>query len=533
MLLACSLAALALAGSPAGGRHLETTIQDDAVLLSSAPAAVREAARRMAWLGVDRVRITAGWSAVAPAPLSRRRPGPPWDASDPATYPREPFARLDRAVKASHAAGLKTMVDLAFWAPRWAVRRAVRPAERQTWAPDPAEFGRFAAAVARRYDGTVPDPERPGHPLPAVRMWTTWNEPNNPTFLRPQWIRREGAWRPESPHVYRALHNAAYDALMRSSPDNVVLVGGTAATGSRTPGSGGVAPLRFLRELACVDAGLRPLAIPECRDYRPLRAHGYAHHPYSRFATPATSDPDPDAAPLADTARLEGLLADLAARGRLARALPVYQTEFGYETNPPDPKAPFGLQQQAQFTGWSTYLAWRDPGTRMFAQFLLRDIDPLEARRQPGHRRYWNDFQTGLFFADGTPKPAALAFRLPFWAELRAVGGQTVVLLFGGVRPADGRAVVRVERRPAAGGPWVPVSVSGDRCDGREGPTFLTDSAGWFLRAAPYEGPAAYRLARLRQDGSWETGVEVPAQPGLSFGPGARPGEGVATGAAP
>src|SRR6478672_11210396 len=37
MLLACSLAVLALAGTPAGGRHLETTIQDDGVLLSSAP----------------------------------------------------------------------------------------------------------------------------------------------------------------------------------------------------------------------------------------------------------------------------------------------------------------------------------------------------------------------------------------------------------------------------------------------------------------------------------------------------------------
>src|SRR5205085_4027710 len=48
MLLACSLAVLALSGSPASGRHLETTLQDDAVLLHSAPALVREAARRIA-----------------------------------------------------------------------------------------------------------------------------------------------------------------------------------------------------------------------------------------------------------------------------------------------------------------------------------------------------------------------------------------------------------------------------------------------------------------------------------------------------
>ena len=522
MLLTCSLVALALAGSPTGGRHLETTIQDDAVLLAAAPAAVREAARRMAWLGADRVRLTASWSTLAPEPGEKRRPGPPFQPRDPATYPKEAFLRLDRAVKSARAAGLEVMVDLAFWAPRWAVRRAVTPAHRQTWQPDAAEFGRFAAAVARRYDGTFPDPENRGDRLPAVRMWTTWNEPNSPAFLRPQWVKRDGRWSPASPHIYRAMHNAAYDELARSSPRNVVLVGGTAATGSRVPGRGGVAPLRFLRELTCVDAALRPLTTPECRTYRPLRAHGYAHHPYSRLTTPATSDPDPDAAPLADAKRLQGLLGALADRGRIERRLPLYQTEYAYESNPPDPTAPFGLQQQAQFTSWATYLAWRDGATRMFSQFLLEDSDPREARRLPGSGTYWRDFQTGLFFANGTPKPAVQAFRLPFWAEVKEVGGQQVVVLFGGVRGARYRAAVRVERRQADGA-WVPIAVNGETCN-ESGPAFLTDSAGWFTRVAPYEGPASYRLARLKGDGSWEAGIEIPTAAGLSLGPGARPG---------
>jgi hypothetical protein len=54
------------------------------------------------------------------------------------------------------------------------------------------------------------------------------------------------------------------------------------------------------------------------------------------------------------------------------------------------------------------------------------------ASRRAGRR--WNDFQSGLFFADGTPKPAAQAFRLPFWAEVRELAGQPVVTLFGGER---------------------------------------------------------------------------------------------------
>jgi len=55
----------------------------------------------------------------------------------------------------------------------------------------------------------------------------------------------------------------------------------------------------------------------------------------------------------------------------------------------------------------------------------------------------------------------------------------------------------------------------------RPRPRFLTDSEGWFTRAAPFEGPASYRLARLLADGSWEAGIEVPAGVGVSLGPGA------------
>ena len=521
--LACSLIALVLAGSPAGARHLESTIQDDALLLHSPPALVQQVARRMADLGVDRVRITAGWSALAPRPRGFTRPGPPFDPADSSTYPSEPWVRLDRAVKAADDAGLAVQLDVAFWAPRWAVQRPSAPnPDRPRWAPDPAQFGRFAGAVARRYDGTFPDPEQPGRKLPAVRMYTTWNEPNNPSFLQPQWLRRGGRWQAESPHVYRALHEAAYAAIKRVSASDLVLIGGTASTGSRTPGKGGVPPLRFVRELACVDARLRPLRIPECDGYRPLRADGYAHHPYGMFAAPDARGANPDDARLADSGRLETLLAQLAAAGRLAQRLPLYDTEYGYESDPPDPFAPFSPTQQAQFLSEATYLAWSDPGTRMFGQFLLQDQPPgvgeaarpaARTRRRPVDpvavaRQRWKSLQTGLFYPDGAPKPAAQAFRLPFWAQSDVVAGQAVVRLFGGVRPGPGRQLVRVERRDAAGGDWVPLQVTGDSCAGST--DFLTDDQGWFLRAAPYTGPASYRLSHQLPDGSWESGVEVP-----------------------
>ena len=53
----------------------------------------------------------------------------------------------------------------------------------------------FAQAAAKRYSGSYVPPASQADttlapadsPLPAVKMWTAWNEPNNPVFLAPQY----------------------------------------------------------------------------------------------------------------------------------------------------------------------------------------------------------------------------------------------------------------------------------------------------------------------------------------------------------
>jgi hypothetical protein len=509
-LLACSLVALLLAGSGGAVKDMDSVVQDDALFLHRSPAAVDASARRLAELGTDRLRLTAGWSALAPKPRSRRVPPAPFDASDSRTYPHDAFRTLDTAVKAASDHGLKVMIDLAFWAPRWAVGQPSPNPARERFFVDAAAFGDFATAVARRYSGAYPDPAAPSRRLPAVRTFTTWNEPNHPSFLKPQWARTPtGGFRPESPHIYRAMHNAAYDAIKRVSPLDQVLVGGTASTGSSVPGKGGVPPLDFVRAMACVDARLRPLDVPECADYAPLKADGYAHHPYSRLVTPDTPSTARGDARIADAPRLGRLLEVLWRRGRLASRLGIFNTEYGYESREDDPYQPFDRQQQAAFIGWSTYLAWKDPDTRTTAQFLLRDIDPAESGRPRGTRSFYRDWQTGLFDADGDAKPAARAFKLPFWAQTQSFGTVSAVLLFGQVRPGTGQRVVRVERQDAVSGRWSSVRTVGPTCD-PQSPEFLTDKAGFFLRTAPAEGASSYRLAWQHEDGSVEVGVPIP-----------------------
>jgi hypothetical protein len=478
---------------------MEMTVQDDALLLHQPPAAVSRTARRLASLGADRVRITAGWSALAPAPRAVKPPA--FDATKPDQYQAGPFRSLDSAVKAATSAGLKVQIDLGFWAPRWAVKRAVARSSRQRWRPDAVRFGQFAEAVARRYEGNFPDPtSKKGKPLPAVRLWTTWNEPNHPTFLLPQSERtRSGRWRDVAPHLYRAMHEAAYGALKRVDAQNQVLLGGLSSRGATQRGTKrNIPPLRFLREMACVDEKLQPLKDPACRDYHPLQADGFAYHPYSFEVAPDVAYGGADTVHLVDLDRLSTLLGQLHDAGRITTKLGLYLTEYGYESKPPDTGRGVPPETQARYISLGSFLAWRNPDTRMFAQFLLQDIaDP-------------KSYQTGLLYPDGRDKPALQAFKLPFWAEAHDSNGQSFVLVWGQVRPGSGPQKIALEIQQADGTWHAVPSVPGapGHADGRGCPAedqqFLTDENGFYLRLLPYRGVFAYRARWTRQDGGTE-----------------------------
>jgi hypothetical protein len=420
-LLALLALALATAGcgsekaAPPKHPGIEDEVQDDALLLYGDAGGT---AGQLKSIGVDRVRLTAGWGVIAPDPRSRKRPD--FDAADPDAYPASGWAPLDRAVAAVQSHGMRAMIDVAFWAPRWAVRRDVGAPDKFRWKPDPGEFGKFAEAVARRY--------------PQVHLWTTWNEPNHTSFLLPQWERRGRGWFPIAAHWYRRMHEQAYAAIKRVSKQNKVLIGGLSSGGADRPGTyRTIPPLRFLREMACVDRSLRPLKVAECRGYRPLRADGFAIHPYMHRHPPEFHYPNPDSVGISDLPRLSALLDALSRRGRIAERWPVYVTEFGYETNPPDPHRGIPLPLQAVWLNHAAAIVYRRPDVRMFSQFLLRDGSNDEL------------YQTGLVLPDGRPKLSLYGWPVPFWIDGRNAIGR--------VRTGSGRRTVSLEQG-SLGGPW-------------------------------------------------------------------------------
>jgi hypothetical protein len=133
--------------------------------------------------------------------------------------------------------------------------------------------------------------------------------------------------------------------------------------------------------------------------------------------------------------------------GRLAPAVAdIYMTEYGYETNLPDPHARFTPEQQPRLLAWAESIATRTPQVVMWPQFLLRDRpgDPAGPQMRP-----FGDWQTGLLYADGTPKPAFAAFRTPTYARCVRDGRRRMVEIWGRVRGDDVRRTATVETRAA------------------------------------------------------------------------------------
>jgi hypothetical protein len=253
--------------------------------------------------------------------------------------------------------------------------------------------------------------------------------------MMPQWKQEGGKWVIASADQYRAMVHAAYPAVKQAAPGSTVLVGGTSSMGSSKPGLGASPPLAFLRRLACVDDKLKPIRDGGCADFKPIPGDGWSHHPYSLRTRPEKKPSNADNAPVANTPALSLLLRRLIHRDRIAQDLrQIYMTEYGYETNLPDPKAVFGLDDQVRNLAWAEKIALDVPYVRMWAQFQLID--------RPGHpagpnMRPFGDWQSGLFFEDGRAKPAAATYRTPTVARCVRRDGRTWVELW--TRSRDGK----------------------------------------------------------------------------------------------
>jgi hypothetical protein len=395
-------------------------IEDEHHLLRLSRAEQLRALNEIDSLGVDKIRAVVWWRYMLAHPAQRTAPRSNARLPGSRIYHRGRFAILDSLVRETHRRGIALQLNPAGAS---AVRRTVLQLPlwgiRPDRSPRVGRFAHFVAALGRRYNGRyVPRGDR--RPLPAVTEWSIYNEPNGRTFLSPQWRRVAGETIPWSPVVYRRLYTRAAKALRRNGHRRSRIYFGETASGGRSEAAplASMAPGVFLRELACLDEGLRPYqgAAAEargCKGYRRLDTDGLDVHLYSGLngAAPALlgSDREEVWTP-ATPERPVLLLEQLAARGRVPPGLPVYNTEAGFQHHPVT-RPLLGGEAQARELNLAEYLQFRTPGIASFAQYLLYD-DP-----------FWH---TGLRFVHGPMKPAYRAFRMPI-AVRDAPGGDVWV----------------------------------------------------------------------------------------------------------
>ena len=254
-----------------------------------------------------------------------------------------------------------------------------------------AEFATFAAGLVKA--------------IPSVHGVIVGNEPNLNTFWMPQ-FGRDG--RDVAAAAYEDLLARSYDAIKGASRDVEVIGVGLSPRGADRP--------RGIRPTHSPTAFIRDLG----RDYRasgrqrPLM-DAFAIHPYmlSPKVPPTVKHSKTTEITLADYPKLVTLL-DEAFRGtpQRGRTLPILYTEFGVQTVVPDarmpayqagtsPNAEEGVSAATQAAYYRTALALAYCQPTVRGLFIFHTFDESSL----------NGWQSGLYYADRTPKPSVRGFR--------------------------------------------------------------------------------------------------------------------------
>lgn len=439
ILLVLLLAGLPLGAGGAPGAYAASSLylgfNDDQLVGTGDPLQLSEAMPKAQAAGGSIWRFAVLWKNVAGPKPDRSA-----DSRDPA-WAGYDWTAVDRTVRAIDAAGMKALPYVRR-APTWA-EGSGRPAESPlvpagTWRPSPTYLGAFAEALAKRYDGTYPDPLNPGATLPRVKYFQAWNEPNLYTDLTPQWRKSKGRWRPASPSHYRKMANAFYEGVNDGQRTAKVISAGTGPFGDLEDGDPRMPPVRFWRELLCVRDG----KVPKARKCGVVRFDAIAHHPYP-IGPPRRKARNDDDAVVPDVRKITRLTPAAMRAGSLrpkTKRKQLWITEYAWESTP-DPDG-VSLSEQAQYLQASLYVLWQQKA-KYIVWWQFRDQAPRPS--------FAATFQSGIFargdtVAQDEPKPAYTAFRFPFTAY-RTNG---VARLWG--KTPDDRSVTIQARQ---GGRWV------------------------------------------------------------------------------
>ena len=256
---------------------------------------------------------------------------------------------------------------------------------------DRADFAAYAGALVKA--------------LPTVRDVIVGNEPNLSTFWKPQF---GAGGRDLAARAYADLLARSYDAIKAADPGVRVLGGALSPRGGDRPG--GVrpthSPTAFIRDLGA--------AYRASGRSRPLM-DAFAFHPYMQASRipPTAAHPENTSITVADYPKLVALLKEaFEGTAQPGARLPIYYTEFGVQTRVPDAKLRFYEDQNSPASTDSVSFAlqaayYRSALGLAYCQPTVRGLFVFHTFDEPS----LSGWQSGLYFADRTPKPSLAPFK--------------------------------------------------------------------------------------------------------------------------
>ena len=420
--LALALLWVTLEASSAFGLAALTTGFSDPIFTSGSPATQAQWLAGAANEHAGIVRLTVPWSKV-----DQQIPASDAQASEPSWLGYN-WSAIDAAVSDATTDGLQVLITIES-APPWEEspnRPSLKSAPRGSWMPRPAGLAAFAHAAAERYSGTYTPPGATA-PLPFVRYWQAWNEPNLPLYLSPQWEKTSSGYKAASPRIYRAMLDAFYDAIKGVSHKMLVVSAGTAPYGEE-PGGKRMQPVEFDLELFCLSSTFIKLPCPDPAQFDILDHHPYAIEGPNFHALNANDVAIPD---------MSKLILPLRAAERLhtiggAHHHEVWATEVSWDSAPPNPEG-VPVSTQAKWLEETFYLLWQQ-GVSTVTWYQIIDSPPIPS--------YALSYEGGTHYLSGEAKPSAQAFLFPFITRRLS---RKQVLAWG--KNPSGKGAVAIERQ--------------------------------------------------------------------------------------
>jgi hypothetical protein len=265
---------------------------------------------------------------------------------------------------------------------------------------DQSDFTTYAANVARA--------------LPYVREYIVGNEPNLNRYWLPQ-FGLDGS--DVAAPAYESLLAKTYDALKAVSPKITVLGGAVSPRGIDRPNTGRDthSPTAFITDMgAAYKSSGRTTPIMD----------GFAFHPYGDNSSqpPDFQHPTSTSIGLGDYGKLVALLgAAFDGTAQRGSTLPIVYDEYGVETQIPADEAKFYTGReptttkptdpttQGAYYAQAIALVFCQPNVR--GLYLFHSVDETDLDR----------WQSGLYYADGTPKASLAPTRAAVQAARRGI----------------------------------------------------------------------------------------------------------------